>query len=168
MYATRYSAHERCQLWCVEMVTRILWLWLGHLVTGVALHMHSCRQEEAALRACPALRAGVGCYCLLALRARCCHHFHKYTCDCLQAGSTCTVQTLQIRNLQIECTHFFGTVTFSQRARVQVLLFMRLFCSECYYLDTCRSVQRRFHVQLASSLQPEALTKKRSTVYVLL
>jgi hypothetical protein len=31
---------------------------------------------ETAVRACPALRAGVGCYCLLALHARCCTHFY--------------------------------------------------------------------------------------------
>jgi hypothetical protein len=28
---------------------------------------------QTALRACPALRAGFGCYCLLALHARCWH-----------------------------------------------------------------------------------------------
>jgi hypothetical protein len=32
---------------------------------------------EAALCACPAVRARVGCYCLLTLHARCCHYFYS-------------------------------------------------------------------------------------------
>jgi hypothetical protein len=58
------------QTYCSRCCTHIYEL---HVISGALPWV------QAALRACPALRAGVGCYCLLPLHARCCHHLLHQT-----------------------------------------------------------------------------------------
>jgi hypothetical protein len=66
---------------------------------------------ETALRACPDLRAGVGCYCWVTLHARCCNHFHITSAiqkagpasrlnwlSCTLASSYCSIAALVVQH----------------------------------------------------------------------